>query len=107
FVRRYETVMANQTLHGFIPLLRKLNTDGMSSDETDSEIHPSEYFIHRRKERSSELTTFLRDLDTLQLLTVHYDPAGQRKPGHPPHHRKESLLLSSAPPQTSLPKACY
>ncbi|KZT32787.1 hypothetical protein SISSUDRAFT_1066663 [Sistotremastrum suecicum HHB10207 ss-3] len=107
FVRRYETVMAHRALHGFIPLLRKLDTDGMSSDETDSETHPTEYFIHRRKERSNELTTFLRDLDTLQLLTVHYNPAGQAKAGQPPHHRKESLLPSASPPQTSLPKPCY
>ncbi|KZT32466.1 hypothetical protein SISSUDRAFT_1066895 [Sistotremastrum suecicum HHB10207 ss-3] len=106
--RRLQALQTSIVLkRSFRQLLLRLGPEGMSSDETDGDTIRPQYLIHRRIERSTQLTTFLRDLDLLHIMRHHYDGAGNRKPGNFPNDRFESRLRSLSVPIPSLPKACY
>ncbi|KZS95030.1 hypothetical protein SISNIDRAFT_464704 [Sistotremastrum niveocremeum HHB9708] len=108
FNRRWQALNTSVVLQrSFRHIILRLGSEGMSGDETDPEAISPQYLIHRRPERSQQLTTFLRDLDVLHIIRTHYDNHGNRKPGNFPNDRYESLIRSDAAPIPSLPQACY
>ncbi|KZS89429.1 hypothetical protein SISNIDRAFT_469448 [Sistotremastrum niveocremeum HHB9708] len=108
YYRRLNVIRSSTTLREkFGSLILRLQAEGMSDDETDTESFRPQLLVHRRLERSAELTAFLRDLDLMHLKNTHYDEAGNRKPGQFPLLRKASRIRSRGSAVPRLPLACY
>jgi hypothetical protein len=93
-------------LKRFIPLIRQLGPNGMSSDESCLENGVSGYRICKRQWRATAVTTWIRQIDAV-FRSLRVTSSGNLCPGRWPHPRVDGNKTSTRPPVRYLPTVCY